>query len=114
MSKRKYRVLLVLGSILTAFFVPMGEVRQNSCRVCVEFISGKLLHISYLSVLFVWLLSPSAVVTPSGSGRIVPSPLGDSSANDEQSSWKGIGISCASSLPELFWLKTENHAREVS
>lgn len=114
MRKRKYRVLLVLDSILTIFFMPMGEVRQNSCRVCVELISGRLLHISYLSVLFVWLLSPSAVVTPSGSGRIVPSPLGDSSADGEQSSWKGIGMSYASSLPELFWLKTENHTREVN
>lgn len=53
------------------FLVPMGDMKRCSRRVYIDLISGRL-HI-YLSVLFGCLLCSSAVVTPSGNGRIIPS-----------------------------------------
>lgn len=69
---------------------------NNSCEGYIELIFAELLHISCLSILFALLLCSSAVVTPSGNGRIVSLSLGSSLAISEYSHWKGIGIPCAS------------------
>lgn len=79
------------------FWKPTGELMNNSCESYIELISGGFLHVSCLSVLFVWLLCLSAVVTPSGNGRIVSLPSGSSSAaTSEQPDRKGIAVPCPS------------------
>lgn len=70
---------------------------NNSCEGYIEPVTDRFLRVSCLSVLFVLLLCPSAVVTPSGSGRIVSLPLGSSSAAiSEQPHGTGIGVPCPS------------------
>lgn len=79
----------------TMFWKPTGELMNNSYDGYMELISERFLHISCLSVSFVWLLCPSAVVTPSGNGRIASLPLGSSSAAIcEQPHGKGIAVPC--------------------
>lgn len=79
----------------TMFWKPTGKLMNNSYDCYMELISGRFLHIGCLSVLFVWLLCPSAVVTPSGNGRIAPLPSGSSSAAIcGQPHGKGIGVPC--------------------
>lgn len=87
----------------TMFWKPTGEMMNNSCEGYKELVSDRFLHISCLSVLFVLLLCPSAVVTPSGSGRTVSLPLGSSSAAiSEQPHGKGIDVPCPSSPQNWF------------